>query len=169
MRNYYLLIFTGDSNKMANTYTQINIQLIFAVKGRENLLKDNFRQDLFKYISGILNGNNQHPLAVNGYKDHVHAFFELNPINSISEIARIVKTNSSKWINENKFLQCKFHWQTGYGAFSYSRSQRDSVIKYVMNQEEHHKTKTFKEEYIDFLKAFGIQYDSKYLFDWIDK
>lgn len=154
---------------MANTYTQINVQLIFAVKGRENLLKDSFRQDLFKYIGGILKTIKQYPLAVNGYKDHVHAFFELNPTNSVSELARIIKTNSSKWINEQKFLNHKFNWQSGYGAFSYSRSQRDYVIKYIMKQEEHHKKKSFKEEYLDFLKAFEIKYNSEYLFDWIDE
>lgn len=154
---------------MANTYTQINVQLIFSVKGRENLLMDSFRQDLFKYISGILKTNKQYPLAVNGYADHVHAFFELDAANSVSEIARIIKANSSKWINEQKFLNHKFNWQTGYGAFSYSRSQRNSVIKYVVNQEVHHKSKSFKEEYLDFLKAFEIQYNSKYLFDWIDE
>lgn len=154
---------------MANTYTQINVQLIFAVKGRENLLMDSFRQDLFKYISGILKTNKLYPLAVNGYKDHVHAFFELNLTSSVSEIARIIKPNSSKWINEQKYLNHKFNWQTGYGVFSYSRSQRNTVIRYLVNQEIHHKTKSFKEEYLDFLKAFEIQYNSEYLFDWIDE
>ena len=153
---------------MANTYTQINIQLVFAVKGRENLLISSFRESLFKYISGILSKNNQYPLAVNGYLDHVHAFFELDANSSVSEIARIVKANSSKWINEENFIPGRFSWQQGYGAFSYSRSQRDNVIKYIINQEEHHRAKSFKEEYLDFLKAFEIKYDEKYLFEWID-
>ncbi len=153
---------------MANTFTQINIHLIFAVQGRENILRNSFRENLFKYIYGILRESKQYPLAVNGYLDHVHAFFELNPINSVSDIARIVKANSSKWINENKFVRGKFHWQKGYGAFSYSRSQRDNVIKYIMEQEKHHKKKTFREEYLEFLKAFNVKYDERYLFKWID-
>ena len=153
---------------MANTYTQINIHLIFAVHGRENLLRSSFREDVFKYIHGILNACNQFPLAINGYLDHVHAFFELNPNNSVSEISRIVKSNSSKWINEKKFIKGIFHWQEGYGAFSYSRSQRNNVIQYIMKQEEHHKKATFKEEYHEFLKKFDIEYKEQYLFEWID-
>ncbi len=153
---------------MANTYTQLNIHLIFVVNGRDNLLKNAFRKELFKYISGILKESGQFPLAVNGYLDHVHAFFELNPKNSISEIARIVKSNSSKWINDKEFLRTKFNWQKGYGAFSYSRSQRDSVIKYIVNQEDHHKKRSFKDEYLEFLTSFGIDYDEKYLFEWVD-
>ncbi len=153
---------------MANTYTQLNIQLIFSVQGRDCILKNSFRKEVFKYISGILKENNQYPLAVNGYFDHIHAFFELNPKDSISDIARIVKSNSSKWINNNNFIGTKFHWQEGYGAFSYSRSQRDKVIKYIANQEQHHKKKSFKNEYHDFLKAFEIEYDEKYMFQWVD-
>ena len=153
---------------MANTYTQLNIHLIFVVNGRDNLLKNAFRKELFKYISGILKESGQFPLAVNGYLDHVHAFYELNPKNSISEIARIVKSNSSKWINDKEFLRTKFNWQKGYGAFSYSRSQRDSVIKYIVNQEEHHKKRSFKDEYLEFLNAFEVEYDEKYLFEWVD-
>lgn len=153
---------------MANTYTKLNIQLIFVVNGRENLLKSTFREELFKYISGILKSSNQFPLAVNGYLDHVHAFFELNPNSSVSEISRIVKASSSKWINEKNFIGNKFSWQKGYGAFSYSRSQRDDVIKYIVNQEEHHKKKTFSNEYLEFLTAFGIEHDKRYLFDWVE-
>ncbi len=153
---------------MANTYTQLNIQLIFAVSGRDNILKNTFRNELFKYISGILKESEQYPLAVNGYLDHVHVFFELNPKNSVSEISRIVKANSSKWINDNNFIGTKFNWQSGYGAFSYSRSQRDNVIKYIINQEKHHKKKSFKDEYLEFLTAFEINHDKKYLFEWID-
>ncbi len=153
---------------MANTYTQINIHMIFVVQSRQTLLHKDIRERVFKYIYGILKESNHYPLAVNGYSDHVHTFFELNPSSSVSEIARIVKSNSSKWLNENKFLAHKFHWQTGYGAFSYSRSQRDKVINYVMTQEEHHRRKTFKEEYIELLEGYNIQYKPEYLFDWID-
>ena len=153
---------------MANTYTQLNIQLVFAVKGRDSLLKKSFRYELFMYISGILKEINQFPLAVNGYLDHVHVFFEMNPKNSVSEISRILKSNSSKWINDKNFLMNKFNWQSGYGAFSYSRSHRDKVIKYIMNQEKHHKKKTFKDEYLDFLTSFNIKHEKKYLFEWIN-
>lgn len=153
---------------MANTYTQINVQLVFVVKGRNCILKQSFRSDVFKYIHGILKETGQFPLATNGYLDHVHTFFELNPKNSISEIAQIVKANSSKWINESNFIGNKFSWQVGYGGFSYSRSQRDRVIKYIEGQEEHHKKVAFKDEYLGLLKAFEIEHDEKYLFDWVD-
>jgi REP element-mobilizing transposase RayT len=153
---------------MANTYTQINIHAIFSIKGRENIITRNFREDLFKYISGILNQNNQYSLAVNGYKDHVHLFFELHPTKALADIIRIVKTNSSKWINENSFVKGKFSWQEGYGAFSYARSQRDDVIKYIMNQEKHHEKRTFREEYYDLLKKFQIEFNDHYVFEFYD-
>lgn len=153
---------------MANTYTQVNIHAIFSIKGRENIITRNFREDLFKYISGILNQNNQYSLAVNGYKDHVHLFFELQPTKALADIIRIVKTNSSKWINENRFVKGKFAWQEGYGAFSYARSQRDDVIKYIMNQEKHHEKRTFREEYFDLLKKFQIEFNDHYVFEFYD-
>jgi len=153
---------------MANTYTQINIHAIFSIKGRENIITQNFREDLFKYISGILNQNKQYSLAVNGYKDHVHLFFELHPTKALADIIRIVKTNSSKWINENRFVKGKFAWQEGYGAFSHSRSQRDDVIKYIMNQEKHHGKRTFREEYLDLLEKFKIDFDDHYVFEFYD-
>ena len=153
---------------MANTYTQLNIHVVFAVKGRENILTAAVRPELFKYISGILTRTNQFSLAVNGYKDHVHIFFELNPVNSLSEIVRIVKANSSKWINENRLISGKFSWQEGYGGFSYSRSQRNDVIKYIMNQEEHHQRKTFREEYLIYLKTAEINYNESYVFEFYE-
>lgn len=153
---------------MANTYTQLNIHVVFAVKGRENILPSEMRQDLFRYISGILTNTNQFSLAVNGYKDHVHVFFEISPTNSVSEIVRIVKANSSKWINENNLIAGKFSWQEGYGGFSYSRSQRDNIIKYIMKQEEHHSQKTFREEYLSLLKTFEINYNEAYIFEFYE-
>lgn len=153
---------------MANTYTQINIHAVFSIKNRENYLTKDFRSRLFEYISGILKNIDQFPLAVNGYKDHVHIFFEFNPSNSISDVMRIVKTNSSKWINESGFVKGKFSWQEGYGAFSYSRSQRNDVINYIIKQEEHHKKSTFKKEYIDLLKKFEIEFDNNYVFEFYD-
>jgi putative transposase len=153
---------------MANTYTQINIHSVFSVKGRENMITRQFNDELFKYISGILNNTKQFSLAVNGYKDHVHLFFEMHPTTALSDLIRIVKSNSSKWINENKYVKGKFHWQEGYGAFSYSRSQRNNVIKYIMNQEIHHHKKTFREEYLELLKKFEIDFDENYVFEFYD-
>ena len=152
---------------MANTYTQINIHAIFAVQGRQNLLKDDFRNELFKYISGILNNSKQFSLAINGYKDHVHIFFEMNPTTALADIIRIVKTNSSKWINE-QYMRGEFSWQEGYGAFSYSKSQRDNVIQYIIEQEEHHHKKSFKDEYLELLKKFDIKFDGNYVFEFYD-
>jgi len=151
---------------MANTYSQLNIQVVFAVKGRENVISETFNKQLYKYISGIINNLGQYSLAVNGHLDHVHVFFELMPSSSISDVVRVVKTNSSKWINENRFVKEKFRWQEGYGAFSYSRSQRNRVINYIANQKEHHAKVSFQEEYMDLLEKFQIEFDDKYIFDF---
>lgn len=155
---------------MANVYSQVNIQTVFSVKGRQNFLTDKIRPDLFMYISGILKNIDLFPLAVNGYKDHVHLFFELKPDVSISKAMEIVKTNSSKWINKNGFMLSRFEWQRGYGSFSYSRSQRDSVIQYIMKQEEHHfvPQNTFRKEYLEMLEKFEIDYDPRFLFEFYD-
>lgn len=153
---------------MPNTYSQISIHSVFAVKGRENLISSNWRDNLHKYISGIITGNGAKSLAVGGWMDHVHIFFGMPVTTSIADFMSIVKANSSKWINEEKFVKGKFQWQAGYGAFSYSRSQRDNVINYIMKQEEHHKTKTFREEYLKMLSDFEIGYDEKYLFEFYD-
>jgi len=153
---------------MPNTYSQITIQIVFAVKGRENILHPDLRPELFKYITGIIKGKGQLPLAVNGWKDHVHTLFGLSPNISVSEMARDIKANSSKWINDSKLIKGKFNWLDGYGAFSYSRSQRDDVIKYIINQENHHAIKSFKEEYVDMLRKSEIEYDEKYLFEFYE-
>jgi putative transposase len=153
---------------MADVYSQVNIQMIFSVKGRENLLSKEIRDLLFPYISGILDNIGCYPLAVNGYKDHVHLFYEMHNDLSNAKIAELVKTNSSKWINANHFFEGKFHWQRGYSAFSYSRSQRNAVIKYLMKQEKHHQTYVFKEEYLKILNDFEIKYTDKYLFEFYE-
>jgi len=153
---------------MANTYSQINIHIIYSVKHRENIITHNYRDSLFKYISGILKNDGHYSLAVNGYKDHVHIFFELNPKFAPADVVRLVKANSSKWINENHFVAGKFNWQEGYGAFSYSHSQRNEVIKYIMNQEKHHKQKTFREEYLALLEKYEIAFDDHYVFEFYD-
>jgi REP element-mobilizing transposase RayT len=153
---------------MAGTYSQIYIQYVFAVKGRQNLLQKPWRDEVFKYMAGIIKGKNQKPIIVNGVADHVHVFAGIKPAMNISDLVRDIKNNSSNFINENKFLRGKFSWQEGYGSFSYSHSQLDNVYQYIMSQEDHHRKKTFKEEYLDFLQRFEIEYDEKYLFDWIE-
>ena len=161
MHNRYVIFI------MPNTYTQISIQAVFAVEGRENLITNTWRDLLHQYIAGVVR-KEATTLAVGGWKDHVHIFFGLPPTLSISNLIQKVKANSSRWINEKKFVNGKFQWQQGYGAFSYSRSHRDVVIKYVMNQEQHHKTRTFREEYLDMLNRFEIIYEPKYLFEFYD-
>ena len=153
---------------MANTYSQINIHCVFAVHGRQNFITDNFRDDLHRYLAGILKGDGSYPLAVNGWRDHVHAFFELRPVMSVSHQMQMLKSTSSTWINDNKFINDKFNWQEGFGAFSYSRSQRNSVIKYIMNQEDHHKKVSFREEYLGLLKKFEIPFKNEYVFEFYD-
>lgn len=151
---------------MANTYSQINIQCIFAVKGRKYLLTKDIRTKLFKYIYGILENDSAYPLAVNGWKDHVHVFFELSPKMSISDHMMKLKSSSSKWLNDNHFKNREFKWQDGYGAFSYSKSQRNNVIKYILNQEVHHRSVSFKDEYSSFLEKFDVPYDERYIFEF---
>jgi len=153
---------------MAGTFSQIYIQTVFAVKGRENLIDKTLKDELYKYIAGIIKGKEQKPIIVNGMPNHIHVFIGLRPSMAISDLVREIKNNSSNFINERGFVKGKFSWQEGYGAFSYSHSQIQSVYDYILNQEDHHKKKTFKEEYLDFLKKFEVEYNEKYLFDWIE-
>jgi len=149
---------------MANTYTQIHIQAVFAVQNRECLIQKEWKDELYKYITGIIQNHDHKLLAINGMPDHLHVFFGMRPTQSISDLMKQVKGDASAWINKNGLVRNRFSWQEGYGAFSYGKSQVKPVIKYVQNQEEHHKKKTFIEEYIDFLKAFEIDYDDRYIF-----
>lgn len=151
---------------MSGTFSQIYIQIVFAVKGRGNFLQDPWRNEVFKYISGIINGKNQKSIIVNGVKNHVHVFVGLKPSMAVSDLVRDIKNNSSNFINEKKWVNGKFSWQEGFGSFSYSHSQIDQVYNYILNQEIHHRQKTFREEYLEFLKKFEIEYDERYLFDW---
>ena len=153
---------------MANTYTQLNVHAVFSVKGRGNFLSSSVRSELYPYISGILKDSGNYPLAINGYKDHVHVFFEINPANSVSDVLKEIKSNSSRWINDRRFMPGKFNWQTGFGAFSYSRSQRNNVIQYIVNQEQHHHVTTFREEYLKLLEKFEIDYNLHYTFEFYD-
>ena len=153
---------------MPGTYTQIYIQIIFAVRGRESLIKTEWEDELYKYISTIVQNKEQKMLAINGMPDHIHFFIGMKPACCLSDLVREIKKSTNTFINDNKLSNHLFSWQEGYGAFSYSHSQLTNVINYIKNQKEHHKKKTFEDEYISFLKAFNITHDQQYLFDWID-
>lgn len=149
---------------MANTYTQIHLHIIFAVKYRESIIRDSWKDELYRYITGIVQNNKHKMIAINGMPDHIHLLVGMRPTQSVSELLQDIKGNSSKWINEKKFIKSRFEWQEGYGAFSYSKSQLKNVVTYIENQEEHHRKKTFREEYLDFLKAFEVDFDEKFIF-----
>jgi len=153
---------------MPNTYSQIYIHIIFTVKGRENLINKKHQEELQKYITGIISKRQQKLLAIYVNPDHIHLLVGLKPNITISDLVRDIKAGSSKFINDNRWINGKFNWQEGFGAFSYSRSQIDTVINYIANQELHHKKTSFKEEYIGFLKTYEIDYDENYLFEWIE-
>ena len=149
---------------MANTYTQLYVQFVFAVKYRIGLIQPEWEEELHKYITGIVQNNGHKMIITNGMPDHLHLFVGLNPTQSISDLMRLVKGESSEWINLRRFTKGKFRWQEGYGAFSYSRSQIDRVYQYISNQKKHHEEKPFIEEYIQLLQEFGIEYDERYIF-----
>lgn len=153
---------------MANTYTQIYIHVVFAVQGRQNLIRKENKEELHKYITGIIRNKGQKLIAINSMPDHVHLFIGMKPSMALSDLICDVKNNSSTYINEKKWVRGKFNWQKGFGAFSYAHSQIDAVSKYILNQEKHHARKTFKEEYLEMLKAFNVEYDEKYLFEFIE-
>ncbi|WP_375586180.1 IS200/IS605 family transposase [Cyclobacterium xiamenense] len=151
-----------------STYSQIYIQVIFAVKGRTSLIGASWEEEFFKYITGIITNKDQKLLAINGMPDHIHILIGMKPACCLSDLVREVKKASNAFVKEKKFVKYKFDWQEGYGAFSYSHSALDNVIAYIQNQKEHHKKKSFKQEYIGFLKKFQVEYEEKYLFEWID-
>jgi len=153
---------------MANTYSQVYLQFVFAVKGRQSLINPKNNEELQKYITGIVQNRKQKMLAINNMPEHLHLFVGFGTTLSMADFMEEVKAISSKFINENGWVKGKFEWQRGYGVFSYSRSQIDDVIKYIINQQEHHKKKTFKDEYLEFLKKFEVEYDERYLFEWIE-
>lgn len=149
---------------MGNTYTQIHIQSVFTVQNRNCVIRKKWRDELYKYITSIIQSNGHKVLAINGMPDHLHVFFGMRPSQSLSGLMKDVKADSSKWINERGFVRGKFSWQEGYGAFSYSKSHVNKVIDYIRNQEEHHHKKTFIEEYTELLKKFEVDYDEQYVF-----
>lgn len=149
---------------MSNTYTQLHVQCIFAVRFRESVINQDWEERLHQYITGIVQNNGHKMIAINGMPDHVHVFFGFRPNQSLSELMRIVKGDSSEWINKLKLNPSMFRWQEGYGAFSYSRSQISRVAHYIENQKEHHHKKTFLEEYKGFLEKFEVKYDEQFIF-----
>ncbi|MDD3877177.1 MAG: IS200/IS605 family transposase [Bacteroidales bacterium] len=152
---------------MADTYSQIYIQVVFAVRNREALINPLWEEELFKYITGIVQNKGQKMIAINGVSDHIHFLIGMKPSCCLSDLVREVKKSSNAFIKEKKFSRFNFEWQEGFGAFSYSHSQLSDVIKYIENQKKHHKKETFKYEYLAFLKAFEIEFKDEYLFEWI--
>ncbi|HMM81232.1 MAG TPA: IS200/IS605 family transposase [Pyrinomonadaceae bacterium] len=152
---------------MANTYSQIYIQVIFAVEARDSLLHPSWKEELFKYIGGVVKKKGQKLFAIGGVADNIHILIGIAPNISISDLVRDIKANSSKFINDHKYVRGQFRWQEGFGAFSYSRSHLNAVAKYVLNQEAHHLKRSFKDEYLRLLKRFDVEYEEKYLFKWI--
>lgn len=153
---------------MSDTYTQLYIQLIFAVKGRYSFIQPSWEAALQKYITAVIQHDRHKMLAINGMPDHLHIFVGLNPAISISDLVIDVKRSSNNWIQKQKLVDGKFEWQDGYGAFSYGRSQLDTVCKYILNQKEHHKVEKFRDEYLKFLRLFEIPFDERYLFEFYD-
>jgi putative transposase len=149
---------------MSNTYTQIHLHLIFAVKNRKSLIEDSWKDRLYQYITGVVQANKHKMIIVNGMPDHLHIAIGMRPSQSLSDLMQDIKGSSSKWINDNNLSSGKFQWQEGYGAFSYNKSLLPKLIDYIKNQEEHHSQKSFLDEYKEFLKAFEIEYDEKYIF-----
>jgi REP element-mobilizing transposase RayT len=149
---------------MANTYTQLYVHFVFAVYGRYSLIGKRWRNELYKYISGIINEQGHKAYIINGMPDHIHILASMNPRQSPSDLMLNVKKSSSAWINKNRYSIGKFEWQAGFGAFSCSRSRIDEVITYIRNQEDHHTRKSFKNEYLELLKQYEVDYNEEYLF-----
>src|SRR2546428_12248015 len=153
---------------MANTFSQIYIQTVFAVGARQSLIKPEFKSDLHKYIAGIVRNQGQKLISINGMPDHIHILIGLKPAMAFADLVREIKADSSNFVNEKKFVHGKFSWQEGYGAFSYGHSQLDTVIRYIQNQEYHHRRRSFKDEYLASLKKFEIMFEEKYVFEFIE-
>ncbi|KAB2878086.1 IS200/IS605 family transposase [bacterium] len=153
---------------MADTFSQIYIHVIFSVKNRESLIQPQWENELYKYITGIVQNKQQKMLTINGMPDHIHFLIGMKPSCCLSDLIREIKKSTNKFIKEKGFTKLEFNWQEGFGAFSCSHSQLNTVIKYILNQKTHHKKRTFKEEYVELLTKFDIAYDEKYLFAWHD-
>ncbi len=153
---------------MSDTFAQLYIQIVFAVKGRESLIHNHWEEELYKYTTGIITNKGQKLIVINGMPDHIHILIGMKPTCSISDLVREIKKATNEFIKAKGFVKGKFNWQEGFGAFSYSHSHLDKVVKYINNQKIHHHKKTFKEEYLELLNKFEIDYKTEYLFEWID-
>ncbi|WP_346862301.1 IS200/IS605 family transposase [uncultured Draconibacterium sp.] len=153
---------------MANTYTQVHIQMIFSVQNRISVIRKSWEKELYQYITGIIQNYNHKVLAINGMPDHIHILIGMRPTQALSDLLQDIKGSSSKWINQKGFVNGQFSWQEGFGAFSYSRSHVDAVIEYITKQKEHHKKRTFIEEYLEFLKKFDIPFNERYIFNPVE-
>lgn len=153
---------------MSNTYSQVYIHIVFAMKGRENLISESFREEVQKYISGIISNLKQKLYALYCMPDHVHILVSIKPDCKISDLVRDIKANSSRFISEKHWLKQKFQWQEGYGAFTYSNSQLERVVNYIIHQPDYHKRKTFREEYEEILEQYGVDYKAEYLFEYYE-
>jgi REP element-mobilizing transposase RayT len=149
---------------MANTYHQIYLQTVFAVKYREAVIEKSWRSQLLGVIGSLINEANCKTIIVNGVEDHIHCLVGLRPVVSVSDLMKTVKAKSSKYINDHSLTPARFEWQEGYGVFSYSQKEMYAVYKYIQHQEEHHKVHTFREEYLELLKEFNVEYDAQYIF-----
>jgi len=154
---------------MANTYTQIYLHVVFAVEGRQSLIKLEYNDELQKYITGIVSGQKQKLIAINNMPDHLHMLVGIKPDMALSDLVRDVKAGTSKFIKEKRWMAGRFSWQEGFGAFSNSRSQLGTVIRYIENQQKHHAKKSFREEYVALLEKFGVEYDPRYIFKPLDE
>lgn len=154
---------------MANTYSQIYIQIVFAVKNRQALIHPNWEVELYKFITGTVQKKGQKLIAINGVSDHIHIFIGIKPTCCLSDLVREIKKASNKYIKEQNFTNFNFEWQVSFGAFSYSQSHIANVAKYIENQKNHHKKQTFKNEYLSLLKVFRIEYKTEYLFEWFEE
>lgn len=150
---------------MANTYTKIYLHIVFAVQNRKSMIQPDWKDELYKYITGIVQNNGHKLITINGMPDHLHLAVGYKPRQLISELVQDIKGNSSTWINKKKLVMDKFNWQAGYGAFSFSHSHIDAVVKYINNQELHHKKKTMKEEYLELLIKYDVEYNEKYILE----
>lgn len=154
---------------VANTYTQIYIQVVFATSGRLSLIRGEYKEEIYRYITGIVRNDGHQLLAINGMPDHIHILLGVRPDMSLSDLVRDIKANSSRFINQRKLAGGKFGWQDGFGAFSYGRSQLNSVISYIRNQEKHHARRSFKDEYLSLLKKFAVEFDDRFVFEFSDR
>lgn len=153
---------------MANTYTQIYLHIVFAVQNRISLIQPEWKNELYKYITGIIQNNGHKLIAINGVSNHLHIAIGYKHTQLIPELLQDIKASSSKWVNEKKFVNGKFNWQSGYGTFSFSHSQIDAVVKYINNQEQHHKKKTFKDEYVDMLIKYNVTFNENYILNDVE-